>query len=117
METRRFEALELFAQGFSLSKIARQMGVSRATATRWEARMHNPGGMKSRKATGRPPASNGKAVQFLYDAGNPKPEDWTPATFRNCIQINIGTRYDIEHVRRMLKKFRQAAVESTERAG
>ena len=57
LEERRLHAAELFAQDVHQAKVARTLGVSRQTVSRWHARWQADGsaGLASRGAPGRAP--------------------------------------------------------------
>src|SRR5579872_4898737 len=104
-EARRFEAGEMFEDGMSQAYVSRNLRVSRSTAARWY-QMYLHSRLAATKTNGRPPLVKRNIVKFLYDSGNPNPQDWTTTTFRNAIKLNLGVKYDRDHVGRMLNKFR-----------
>src|ERR687898_2456310 len=73
LEERRLHAAELFAQGVHQAEVARILGVSRQTVSRWHARWQADGtaGLASRGAPGRTPrvsdAQLGQAEQELLE--------------------------------------------------
>jgi transposase len=81
-QERRLHAADLFANGASQAEVARTLGVSRQTVSRWHARWQADGtaGLHSRGAPGRTPqvsdAHLEQAEQALLEG--PRPTASTP---------------------------------------
>ena len=116
LEARRFEAGEMFESELSQAEVARQLEVTRTTASRWY-RMFLNSRMASTKATGRPPRIDHSALSVLFS----KRRKWTQKSFADAIKQQLGIEYHEDTAGRILREFRgpvrQAAVGSTERAG
>ena len=69
-QARRERAAELFAQGRSQAQVARELDVSRQSASRWHAGWQASGatGLQSRGPTGRPPKIPDSALEAIEQA-------------------------------------------------
>jgi transposase len=69
-QARRERAAELFAQGRSQAEVARQLDVSRQSASRWHARWQADGtaALRTRGPTGRPPKVPDTALEGIEQA-------------------------------------------------
>jgi transposase len=69
-QARRERAAELFAQGRSQAEVARELDVSRQSASRWHAGWQASGarGLQSRGPTGRPPKVPDSALEQIEQA-------------------------------------------------
>lgn len=114
METRRLAAATELLSGITQSQIARRYGVSRTTASRWQASIVQKGvdAMRLRRATGRPSrltADQVESVRQMYVAGalayGFSTDRWTTGKLAEAIERQFGIRYDQDHVGRLMHKF------------
>src|SRR5215207_2156489 len=111
LEQRRLKAARLFAHGTSQAKVARALGVSAQTASRWHARWQQ-GGARALRAParqGRPPKLTPVQLRQLERAllkgarGHGFDEVlWTLRRVAEVIWRLAGVRYDPGHVWRIL---------------
>ena len=108
MEVRRLKAVELFAAGQSQRTIARTLGVSSMSVSRWHDALTKggPAALKRRRSPGRPPrldfAQLEPELRVLYaDAVG---HDRTAEGFRDLIAARYHVRYDPDHVYRIMRK-------------
>jgi transposase len=113
LEQRRLKAARLFAKGVRPAEVARELGVSRQSATDWHHAWKEEGvrGLRQAERTGRPPrlAENElKDVQRALLKGPGaygwKTELWTLERVATVIAITTGVRYHIGHVWRILRE-------------
>ena len=86
MEERRLAAARLLRQGrFSQAEIARQLGVSRASVSRWAATLaqQGRGGLATRVRTGREPRLD-EAAWAIWDGF------WIGAPWRRALPASAG---------------------------
>ena len=112
LEQRRLRAARLFAQGASQAKVARALGVSAQTASRWHARWQQ-GGTRALRAParqGRPPKLTPVQARQLERAllkgarGQGFDEElWTLRRVAEVIWRLAGVRYHPGHVWRILR--------------
>ena len=113
MEERRLAAARLLRQGrFSQADIARQLGVSRASVSRWAATLAQQGrrGLATRIRTGREPRLDEKAwarLGRLLDRGAMAAgfatERWTLRRIAALIEREFGVHYHPRYLERPLK--------------
>jgi transposase len=112
LEERRLHAAELFAQGVHQAEVARILGVSRQTVSRWHARFKADGtaGLASRGAPGRIPrvsdAQLAQAEQALLEGAKAHGFDtdlWTLDRVATVIWRLTGVRHHPAHVWRLLR--------------
>jgi len=113
MEERRLAAARLLRQGrFSQADIARQLGVSRASVSRWAATLAQQGrrGLATRIRTGREPRLDEKAwarLGRLLDRGAMAAgfatERWTLRRIAALIEREFGVHYHPHYLERPLK--------------
>ena len=113
MEERRLAAARLFRQGrFSQADIARQLGVSRASVSRWAATLAQQGrrGLATRVRTGREPRLDEAAwthLGRLLDRGAMAAgfatERWTLRRIAALIEREFGVHYHPRYLERPLK--------------
>jgi putative transposase len=113
MEERRLAAARLLRQGrFSQADIARQLGVSRASVSRWAATLAQQGrrGLAARVRTGREPRLDEKAwarLGRLLDRGAMAAgfatERWTLRRIAALIEREFGVHYHPRYLERPLK--------------
>lgn len=107
----RARAADLFAEGASGAEIARRIGVSRATTTRWR-RLWEAGGKPALVATrrkGRPCRLAARSLARIDEALARPPrasgydlDRWSLAAVAALIETMTGERYHRRHVGRML---------------
>lgn len=111
LERRRYRALALVRQGFSLNETARRVGCNASSVMRWWDTFQRGGkeALKSRPTPGRPPRLAGKQktrlVQYLLDGAMShgyQTELWTTLRIAELIQKKFGIRYHRDHVGRLL---------------
>ena len=112
LEQRRLKASRLFAHGTSQAKVARALGVSAQTASRWHARWQQ-GGTRALRAParqGRPPKLTPVQLRQLERAllkgarGHGFDEElWTLRRVAEVIWRLAGVRYHPGHVWRILR--------------
>jgi transposase len=114
-EERRLEAGRLLQTGqLSLADIARQLGVSRMTVSRWAKRLAQHqgdiGSLKNRGIPGRPPrltAAQWHQVLALLQQGALKAgfdtDRWTLRRIRALILLEFGVDYHAHYLARRLK--------------
>jgi transposase len=112
LEERRLHAAELFAQHVHQAEVARILGVSRQTVSRWHQRWQADGtaGLSSRGAPGRPPrvsdAQLAQAEQALLEGAKAHGFDsdlWTLDRIATVIWRLTGVRHHPAHVWRLLR--------------
>ncbi|WP_046868821.1 winged helix-turn-helix domain-containing protein [Microvirga massiliensis] len=113
MEERRLAAAGLLRQGrFSQAEIARQLGVSRASVSRWAATLAQQGrpGLAARARTGRAPRLDEKAwarLGRLLDRGAMAAgfasERWTLKRIATLIEREFQVHYHLRYLERPLK--------------
>jgi putative transposase len=112
MAERRAEGGRLLEAGeMSQAEIARHLGVSEATISRWKQAMGKGGAeaLKARKASGRRPKLNTDERQQLVQkleqgalaAGFPT-EQWTQARVQQVIEQEFGVHYHRDYISRLL---------------
>jgi transposase len=113
MAERRAEGIRLLQSGkMSQVEIARHLGVSEATISKWKKVLEESGptGLQARKASGRPPklsmAQKEQLVEKLEQgalaAGFPT-EQWTQARVKKVIEQEFGVHYHRDYISRLLK--------------
>jgi transposase len=113
MEERRLAAVPLLRQGqLSQAEIARQLGVSRASVSRWAATLSQQGrrGLAARARTGRPARLDEEAwvrLGRLLDRGalaaGFATERWTLTRIAALIEREFGVHYHPRYLERPLK--------------
>src|SRR5215210_7208595 len=113
MEERRLAAAALLRQGrLSQAQIARQLGVSRASVSRWATTLAQEGrrGLEARPSSGRPPRLDEKAwtrLGRLLDQGaiaaGFATERWTLGRIAALIGREFGVHYHPRYLERPLK--------------
>lgn len=112
MAERRLEGLRLLEAGqMRQAEIARHLGVSEAAVSKWKSQLGREGseGLRSRKATGRPPRLTEQDKQKLIEklragaiaAGFPT-KQWTQARVQRVIEQEFGVHYHQNYISRLL---------------
>jgi len=113
LEQRRLRAARLFAKGVRPAEVARELGVSRQSATAWHQAWKEEGvrGLRQAERTGRPPLLTDQELKDVQRAllKGPaaygwKTELWTLERVAVVIAIATGIRYHIGHVWRILRQ-------------
>jgi transposase len=113
MAERRAEGVRLLEAGqMSQAQIARHLGVSEATISKWKKVLERDGAeaLQGRKASGRPPKLGGADQQKLLEtleqgalaAGYPT-EQWTQARVKEVIEREYGVQYHRDYISRLLR--------------
>lgn len=112
MAERRAEGIQLLRAGqMNQVQIARHLGVSEASISKWKKVLERDGpeALQLRKASGRPPklsdADKQKLVETLEQgalaAGYPT-EQWTQARVKQVIEREFGVQYHRDYISRLL---------------
>jgi transposase len=113
MEQRRKRAAQLFARGVTQADVARELGVSRQSVSRWHADFTRGGAVALRGAgrAGRKPkldgADLGRIEQALLRgavANGYRTELWTLPRITEVIEVVTGVTYHPGHVWRLMAK-------------
>jgi putative transposase len=112
MAERRAEGVRLLQAGeMSQAQIARHLGVSEATISKWKKVLEQkgPAGLQARKASGRPPklsaADKRQLVEKLEQgalAAGFATEQWTQARVKKVIEQEFGVHYHRDYISRLL---------------
>jgi transposase len=113
LEQRRREAATLLRQGVRPAEVARRVGVSRQSVSRWQTTLsqHGRTGLRRAKRAGRPPAltpTDLKQVERALKAG-PEAQGyatglWTLARVGKLIEAQCGVRYSKPWVWHLLRR-------------
>ena len=124
LQKRRLRAIRLLDNGVSQAQVARELGVSRQSVSRWASAWSSDGksALKARKV-GRPAeldrGQRRELVKLLKRgavlAGYPT-ELWTLPRVRDVIAEQFGRRYNEAHVSRILKSLGFSCQRPTGRA-
>lgn len=102
LEQRRREAATLLRQGVRPAEVARRVGVTRQSVSRWQAalREHGRAGLRRAKRLGRPPTLTAADLAQVERALKAGPEAhgyatglWTLARVGKLIEKECGVRY------------------------
>jgi len=113
MAERRAEGVSLLQAGeMHQAEMARHLGVSEATISKWKKVLEESGpkGLQARKASGRPPKMSVAQKEQLFEkleegalaAGFPT-EQWTQARVKKVIEQEFGVHYHRDYISRLLK--------------
>ena len=113
MAERRAEGVRLLqAREMSQAQIARHLGVSEATISKWKKVLEESGptGLQAQKASGRPPRLSAAQKEQLVEkleggalaAGFPT-EQWTQARVKQVIEEEFDVSYHCDYISRLLK--------------
>jgi len=112
MAERRAEGGRLLEAGeMSQAEIARHLGVSEVTISRWKKALKKGGAeaLKARKASGRPPKLKADEKQQLVQKLEPgalasgfPTEQWTQARVQKVIEREFGVHYHRDYISRLL---------------
>jgi transposase len=125
LEQRRRQAVALLAQGMKPALVAKAVGTSRASVTRWR-QAYEAGGQAAVAAKPHPgkpvrlTAKQRRQLAGLLLGGARKhgygTELWTLARVAEVIAINFGVRYHPGHVWRVLRSMRWSSQKPERRA-
>lgn len=113
MERRRLAAAQKLMDGATQASVARQFGVSRTTASRWQRTLSHKGleCLRKRRATGRPSRLTDQqvcGVVRLFEAGPREvgfnTDRWTTGRLAQAIEARFGVHYDPDHVGRIMHR-------------
>jgi transposase len=102
MEARRFKAAAMLRRNVSQADVARQLAVSRTTASRWANLAATPNLLKARKTPGRPCLLPFETVRAIWATRS----RWTGISFVAAIAAATGVQYDPDHGNRLLRRLR-----------
>jgi transposase len=112
LEKRRRRAIELLKQGnTTLSDVARQVGASKSSVSRWQQAYHESGSkaLRSKEIPGRPPKLSSEQKAQLEQvllagplAAGYRTDLWTLKRIAEIIRKQFGTTYHPNHVWRLL---------------
>jgi transposase len=112
MAERRAEGVKLLQAGEKKqAQIARHLGVSEATVSKWKKKLKTEGAeaLEPRQATGRPPKLDKEAKQSLLKiledgarASGFSTEQWTQARVKQVIKREFGVSYHQNYISRLL---------------
>jgi transposase len=111
LEQRRLRAARLFAKGMRPAEVARELGVSRQSATTWHHAWEEEGvrGLRQAARAGRPALLTEKELNDVRRALLKGPraygwstELWTLQRVADVIAMETGVRYHIGHVWKIL---------------
>ena len=112
MAERRAEGVRLLLAGtMSQAQIARQLGVSEATVSKWKKKLAHggPEALQARPASGRPPKLSATEKQKLVHileqgalAAGFLTEQWTQARVKKVIGREFGVHYHRDYISRLL---------------
>lgn len=110
LEWRRNRAVELVEQGESRSTVARILGVTATSISRWRRRVREEGGLAARPIPGRPVRLSDSQISELERlllkgavAHGWLNELWTATRVAALIQRHFGIRFHPAHIGRMLR--------------
>ena len=113
MEKRRTEAARLFGEGKTQAEVARELGVSRQSVSRWYARYRHGGAKRLKGAgrAGRKPRLDAKQLKRIDSALRKGPQSygfetdlWTLPRIATVIERVSGIHYHPGHVWRVLQQ-------------
>lgn len=113
LEQRRREATQLLRQRVRPAEVARRLGVSRQSVSRWHATLRQQGlvGLRRAPRAGRPPALTAADLKRLERALKAGPEAqgyatglWTLARVGQLIEDECGVRYSKPWVWQLLRR-------------
>ena len=112
MAERRAEGVRLLQAGeMSQAQIARHLGVSETTISKWKKVLEQkgPAGLQARKASGRPPKLSATDKRQLVEkleqgalAAGFATEQWTQARVQKVIEQEFGVHYHRDYISRLL---------------
>lgn len=113
MRSRRRKAARLFEKGERPAEVARRLGVTRQSASRWQ-KLHEKGGMQALEGAGRAgrnPKLDAAGLRRIEaellrgaEAHGFKTRLWTLARVREVIRGQTGVRLHAGHVWRVLRR-------------
>jgi transposase len=113
LEKRRLQAARLFVKGMRPAEVARQLGVSRQSASVWHQAWEEEGvrGLKQAERAGRPPFLTVRELKGVQRALLKGPgaygwstQLWTLERVADVIAMETGVRYHVGHVWKILRR-------------
>jgi transposase len=113
LEQRRMKAAQLLDRGLTEAEVARQVGVSRQSVSRWARTLVRTGrqGLRRTARAGRPPKLSEAKLRSVEHCLKQGPEHfgyttglWTLGRVAKLIEQQCGVRYDRSQVWRILRK-------------
>lgn len=111
LEERRWRALRLLDEGYSLNEVGRVVGCAPSSVMRWREvrRRRGKQGLKVRSSPGRPPklgpGERRRLIRLLLKgamAHGYRTELWTTARIAELIEREFGVTYHRDHVGRLM---------------
>lgn len=110
---RRLKAARLFTQGHTPAAVARRLGVSRQSTSRWNTAyaQQGRGGLRGAGRAGRKPKLTPEQLEELEQGLHQGPQTlgydtplWTAPRITDLIHRQTGVRFHPDHVYRLLQK-------------
>jgi putative transposase len=105
LEARRMQAIPDLDAGMMQAKIARRLGVSRTTVSRWKHARTQGSALKRSMPPGRPPRLNAMDIECCKSIWRSRLFGWTQAQFSQAIKDRIGVEYHPDHVGKLMHKW------------
>lgn len=111
LERRRYRAIAIVRQGFSLNETARRIGCNASSVMRWWDAFQQGGkkALKPKPTPGRPPRltiqQKSRLIRYLLEGPldhGYRTDLWTTSRIAELIQRKFGVRYHRDHVGRLL---------------
>lgn len=124
-EDRRLQAVALYREGVHQSEIARRLGVTRQSVSRWIKTLRTEGrtALKRKPRPGRPPKLTGAERERLLKALSRGPkrvgyatELWTAERIRRLVIDKFGVRFHVHHIPKLLHQCGWSCQRPTSRA-
>jgi transposase len=115
LESRRLQAFRLWQSGKTWAEIARAVGVSRTTTSRWADRLRagGPGALAKRYATGPHRRVTLEQLAEVYGTR----QRWTGRSFQAAVFLRYNVLYHLDHAGRLLVKLGRVAKKSAAGGG
>lgn len=96
LERRRRKAANLLLQGQDQSEVARKLGVSRQSVSRWARalRERGPEGLRRPAVPGRRPRLEARKCEVVQRLLQANPGPWTLARVKQLINSRLGVSYE-----------------------
>ncbi len=113
LQQRRFAAAKLFDRGLGQAEVARRLGVSAQSTSRWYATWQRQGATGLNKAgrAGRKPRLSPTQIQQIEAALHQGPQAlgydtplWTAPRIADLIQRQTGVCFHVDHIYRLLQR-------------
>ena len=104
LERRRRKAASLLLQGRNQSDVARRLGVSRQSVSRWARALREQGGDGVRRgAPGRRPRLDARKREVVDGLLRTSPGPWTLSRLKEVINARVGVSYERTRLIRFLR--------------